>query len=122
MEYYFDGKTKPVSSRGMRASKVNMEQYYGICYPTGLTRCRKPQCSSAAPGIYEARSAGIHGAEQRDLYHDCHASTCDAEGKLYTDHKIGSRSTISRKPAPALPHRTKRAKVVAESVNRRFMT
>ncbi|EEG3119395.1 ammonia-forming nitrite reductase cytochrome c552 subunit [Salmonella enterica subsp. enterica] len=92
VEYYFDGKNKAVKFPWDEGMKVeNMEQYYdAIAFSDWTNSLSKTPMLKAQHPEYETWSAGIHGKNNVTCI-DCHMPKVqNAEGKLYTDHKIGN--------------------------------
>ncbi|EBZ0858692.1 ammonia-forming cytochrome c nitrite reductase, partial [Salmonella enterica subsp. enterica serovar Kentucky] len=92
VEYYFDGKNKAVKFPWDEGMKVeNMEQYYDtIAFSDWTNSLSKTPMLKAQHPEYETWSAGIHGKNNVTCI-DCHMPKVqNAEGKLYTDHKIGN--------------------------------
>ena len=92
VEYYFDGKNKAVKFPWDDGMKVeNMEQYYDkIAFSDWTNSLSKTPMLKAQHPEYETWTAGIHGKNNVTCI-DCHMPKVqNAEGKLYTDHKIGN--------------------------------
>ncbi|MBK5074082.1 ammonia-forming nitrite reductase cytochrome c552 subunit [Budviciaceae bacterium CWB-B4] len=92
VEYHFDGKNKAVKfpwDKGMTVEK--MEEYYdNIAFSDWTHLLSKTPMLKAQHPEYETWSQGIHGKNNVTCI-DCHMPKVqNAEGKLYTDHKIGN--------------------------------
>lgn len=92
VEYYFSGKDKAVKFPWDNGTKVeDMEKYYDAIAFSDWTNSlsRAPMIKAQHPE-YETWSVGIHGKNNVTCI-DCHMPKVkNAEGKLYTDHKIGN--------------------------------
>ena len=92
VEYYFDGKDKAVKFPWDDGMKVeDMEKYYdAITFSDWTNSLSKAPMLKAQHPEYETWSVGIHGKNNVTCI-DCHMPKVqNAEGKLYTDHKIGN--------------------------------
>lgn len=92
VEYYFDGKNKAVRfpwDNGMTVEA--MEQYYdNISFSDWTHQLSKTPMIKAQHPEYETWSQGIHGKNNVTCI-DCHMPKVqNAEGKIYTDHKVGN--------------------------------
>lgn len=92
VEYYFDGKNKAVKfpwDKGISAD--NMEVYYDdIAFSDWTHQLSKTPMLKAQHPEYETWKQGIHGKNNVSCI-DCHMpKVINAEGKVYTDHKIGN--------------------------------
>ncbi|WP_425482150.1 ammonia-forming nitrite reductase cytochrome c552 subunit [Budvicia diplopodorum] len=92
VEYYFDGKNKAVKfpwEKGMTVEK--MEEYYdNIAFSDWKHQLSKTPMLKAQHPEYETWSQGIHGKNNVTCI-DCHMPKVqNADGKVYTDHKIGN--------------------------------
>ncbi|WP_043988845.1 ammonia-forming nitrite reductase cytochrome c552 subunit [Pectobacterium parmentieri] len=92
VEYYFSGKDKAVKFPWDNGTKVeDMEKYYDAISFSDWTNplSRTPMLKAQHPE-YETWSIGIHGKNNVTCI-DCHMPKVkNADGKLYTDHKIGN--------------------------------
>ncbi|MEH2921404.1 ammonia-forming nitrite reductase cytochrome c552 subunit [Samsonia erythrinae] len=92
VEYYFSGKDKAVKFPWDNGLKVeDMEKYYDEISFSDWTNSlsRTPMLKAQHPE-YETWSLGIHGKNNVTCI-DCHMPKVkNAEGKFYTDHKIGN--------------------------------
>ncbi|MBA0212674.1 ammonia-forming nitrite reductase cytochrome c552 subunit [Pectobacterium brasiliense] len=92
VEYYFSGKDKAVKFPWDNGTKVeDMEKYYDAISFSDWTNTlsRAPMLKAQHPE-YETWSIGIHGKNNVTCI-DCHMPKVkNADGKLYTDHKIGN--------------------------------
>lgn len=92
VEYYFDGKDKAVKFPWDKGTTVDdMEAYYDeIDFSDWVNPLSKTPMLKAQHPEYETWSAGIHGKNNVTCI-DCHMPKVqNAEGKIYTDHKIGN--------------------------------
>ncbi|SQI44193.1 Cytochrome c-552 precursor [Leminorella richardii] len=92
VEYYFSGKNKAVKfpwDKGITVEK--MEEYYdNIAFSDWTHALSKAPMLKAQHPEYETWSQGIHGKNNVTCI-DCHMPKVqNADGKLYTDHKIGN--------------------------------
>ncbi|GKX60018.1 cytochrome c-552 [Leminorella grimontii] len=92
VEYYFSGKNKAVKfpwDGGMTVEK--MEEYYdNIEFSDWKHALSKAPMIKAQHPEYETWSQGVHGKNNVTCI-DCHMPKVqNADGKLYTDHKIGN--------------------------------
>ncbi|AKJ43620.1 ammonia-forming nitrite reductase cytochrome c552 subunit [Pragia fontium] len=92
VEYYFSGKNKAVKypwDNGITVEK--MEAYYdNIEFSDWKHQLSKAPMLKAQHPEYETWSQGIHGKNNVTCI-DCHMPKVqNAEGKVYTDHKIGN--------------------------------
>lgn len=92
VEYYFDGKDKAVKFPWDKGTTVDqMEVYYDtIDFSDWTNPLSKTPLLKAQHPEYETWSAGIHGKNNVTCI-DCHMPKVqNAQGKIYTDHKIGN--------------------------------
>ncbi|MFV8852063.1 ammonia-forming nitrite reductase cytochrome c552 subunit [Serratia fonticola] len=92
VEYYFDGKDKAVKFPWDKGTTVDdMEVYYdNIEFSDWTNPLSKTPMLKAQHPEYETWSAGIHGKNNVTCI-DCHMPKVqNAQGKIYTDHKIGN--------------------------------
>ncbi len=92
VEYHFDGKNKAVKFPWDDGMKVeDMEKYYdAITFADWTNSLSKTPMLKAQHPEYETWSVGIHGKNNVTCI-DCHMPKVqNADGKLYTDHKIGN--------------------------------
>lgn len=92
VEYYFSGKEKAVKFPWDEGTRVeDMEKYYdGIDFSDWTNALSKAPMLKAQHPEYETWRVGIHGKNNVGCV-DCHMPKVqNAEGKLYTDHKIGN--------------------------------
>jgi len=92
VEYYFDGKEKAVKfpwDEGIKAE--DMEKYYdALTFSDWTNSLSKAPMLKAQHPEFETWSAGIHGKNNVTCI-DCHMPKLqNADGKLYTTHKIGN--------------------------------
>ncbi|MCD1125662.1 ammonia-forming nitrite reductase cytochrome c552 subunit [Jinshanibacter sp. LJY008] len=92
VEYYFEGKSKAVKfpwDKGITVEK--MEEYYdNIAFSDWTHQLSKTPMLKAQHPEYETWSQGIHGKNNVTCI-DCHMPKVqNAEGKVFTDHKIGN--------------------------------
>lgn len=92
VEYYFSGPKKAVKfpwDQGMTVD--NMEAYYdNLEFSDWTHQLSKAPMIKAQHPEYETWSQGVHGKNNVTCI-DCHMPKVqNAEGKLYTDHKIGN--------------------------------
>ncbi|AOP44029.2 ammonia-forming nitrite reductase cytochrome c552 subunit [Edwardsiella piscicida] len=92
VEYYFSGKEKTVKFPWDQGTSVDeIEAYYdGIAFTDWVNPLSKAPMLKAQHPEYETWRAGIHGQNNISCV-DCHMPKVqNAEGKLYTSHKIGN--------------------------------
>ncbi|MHA7846587.1 ammonia-forming nitrite reductase cytochrome c552 subunit [Serratia sp. D1N4] len=92
VEYYFDGKDKAVKFPWDKGTTVDdMEVYYdNIAFSDWTNPLSKAPMIKAQHPEYETWRAGIHGQNNVTCI-DCHMPKVqNAQGKIYTDHKIGN--------------------------------
>ncbi|WP_312072636.1 ammonia-forming nitrite reductase cytochrome c552 subunit [Atlantibacter sp.] len=92
VEYYFDGKNKQVKFPWDNGPNVDgMEKYYDdIAFSDWVNPLSKTPMLKAQHPEYETWSAGIHGKNNVTCI-DCHMPKLqNAEGKMFTSHKIGN--------------------------------
>ncbi len=92
VEYYFDGKDKAVKFPWDKGTTVDdMEVYYdNIAFSDWINPLSKAPLLKAQHPEYETWRAGVHGQNNVACI-DCHMPKVqNAQGKIYTDHKIGN--------------------------------
>nr|WP_260441634.1 ammonia-forming nitrite reductase cytochrome c552 subunit [Serratia fonticola] len=92
VEYYFDGKDKMVKFPWDKGTTVDeMEVYYDtIAFSDWTNPLSKAPMLKAQHPEYETWREGIHGKNNVTCI-DCHMPKVqNAQGKIYTDHKIGN--------------------------------
>nr|WP_275935309.1 ammonia-forming nitrite reductase cytochrome c552 subunit [Entomohabitans teleogrylli] len=92
VEYYFDGDNKAVKFPWDDGTSVEaMEQYYDkIAFSDWTNSLSKAPMLKAQHPEYETWRVGVHGQNNVTCI-DCHMPKLqNAEGKLYTSHKIGN--------------------------------
>lgn len=92
VEYYFSGKEKHVKLPWDKGTQVDeIEAYYdGIGFTDWVNPLSKAPMLKAQHPEYETWRVGIHGQNNVSCV-DCHMPKVqNAEGKLYTSHKIGN--------------------------------
>jgi nitrite reductase (cytochrome c-552) len=92
VEYHFDGPNKAVKFPWDDGMKVeDMEKYYdAITFADWVNPLSKTPMLKAQHPEYETWTVGIHGKNNVTCI-DCHMPKVqNAEGKIYTSHKIGN--------------------------------
>lgn len=102
----------------------NMEQYYDkIAFSDWTNSLSKTPMLKAQHPEYETWTAGIHGKNNVTCI-DCHMPKVqNAEGKLYTDHKIGNPfDNLARLVRTAIPRTKLLCKKWSRNVSSRLTT